>query len=237
MLKLNRLIALFCVLILSFSGHAQTDAPKGFNPVPNDDLLDFFDRRPIPPHAFRVLYIGDSLTFHSPAPGIWSYYSGMAASDTEHDFVHRTAAHFQKKIKRPVEVFYSHGGGKIGAMLTFVKDRLWLAPDLIILQGGENDPFDETFYANYRDLLEVFPRTPRIVLSDWKNPTKRDFEKEEATKRHLQFIDLVTIQTEPDTAGNAGPFHHPGVAWHPNNIGMQRIAEEIDRTFDTMHLR
>jgi hypothetical protein len=237
MLRLNRLIALLFVLISSICGHAQTDAPKGFNSVPNDDMLDFFDRRPVPPHAFRVLYVGDSLTFHSPAPGIWTYYSGMAASDTEHDFVHITAAHFQKKIRRPVEIFYSHGGGKIGAMLAFVKDRTWLAPDLIILQGGENDPFDDTFYANYRGLLEVFPNTPRIVLSDWKNPIKRDYEREEAAKRHLPFVDMIAIQADPHTAGNAGPFHHQGVAWHPNDEGMKRIAAEINRTFDTMHMR
>jgi hypothetical protein len=237
MKKLHRLASMAFLLSIALAGWAQTDAPKGFNPVPNDDLLDFFDRRPVPPHAFRVLYVGDSLTFHSPAPGIWAYYSGMAASDTEHDFVHLTAAHFQAKIRRPVEIFYSHGGGKIGAMLTFVKDRPWLEPDLIILQGGENDPFDETFYTNYRGLLEVFPKAPRIVLSDWKNPTKRDFEKEEVARRHLRFIDILAIQAEPGTAGNAGPFNHPGVAWHPNDKGMQRIAEELDRVFDAMHLR
>ncbi|CAN5476337.1 hypothetical protein BH10ACI4_BH10ACI4_26850 [soil metagenome] len=115
MKRLSCLMKLLCVLLVYSVAHCQTNAPAGFNPVPNDDVLDFFDRRPIPPHAFRVLYIGDSLTFHSPAPGLWTYYSGMAASDAAHDFVHLTAAYFQNKTHRPVEIFYSHGGGKIGA--------------------------------------------------------------------------------------------------------------------------
>ncbi|CAN5476254.1 hypothetical protein BH10ACI4_BH10ACI4_26840 [soil metagenome] len=122
-------------------------------------------------------------------------------------------------------------------MLAFIRDRPWLAPDLILVQGGENDPFDATFFANYRGLLDVFPSTPRIVLSDWKNPTKRDFERQESEKRHLRFIDILTIQSEPGTTGSGGPFNHPGVAWHPNDKGMQRIAEAIERTFDSMHMQ
>jgi hypothetical protein len=218
------------------SGPTDTSvkAPAGFNPVPTGDVLDFFNARPTTTHAFRVLFIGDSLTFHSPAPKLWTYYAGMAASDAAHDFVHLTAAHMQSRMgDRPVEIFYSHGGGKIGAMLTYLQQRPELAPNLIVLQGGENDPFDDTFYKNYRGLLDIFPGTARIVLSDWANTAKRDFELKEAKQRHLPFIDLTMIKAEPRTIGNGGPFNHPGVAWHPNDHGMARIAEEINKVFDS----
>lgn len=235
------LAALFCSLNVFAQTPAattqSTEAPKGFNPIPNNDVLDFFNARPIPPGAFRVLYIGDSLTFHSPAPKLWTYYAGMAASDAEHDFVHLATAHMQTKIKRPVEIFYSHGGGKIGNMLAYLKVHPELKPDFIVLQGGENDPFDDAFHSNYEGLLQVFPAAKRIVLSDWANTTKRDYEKAAAAKLHLVFIDLTAIKAEPGTIGNAGPFNHPGVAWHPNDKGMQRIAEEISKNFDGMKVK
>lgn len=229
-------------LLLTTPLFAQTPtksdaAPTGFNPVPTGDVLDFFNERPVPGNAYRVLFVGDSLTFHSPAPKLWTYYAGMAASDAAHDFVHLAANHMQSRMgQRPVEIFYNHGGGKIGPMLAYAQAHPELRPNLIVVQGGENDPFNDEYIAHYRGLLEVFPDVPRIVLSDWANTTKRDFEKKETSERKLPFVDLTAIKAEPGTIGNGGPFSHPGVAWHPNDAGMARIAEEINGIFDAQIL-
>jgi len=211
-----------------------TAAPAGFNLVSTDDVVDFFNARPVPPNAYRVLYVGDSLTLHAPSKTLWTYYSGMAASDATHDFAHLSAQHIQTKMPgRPVEIFYCKGNGKLPSMFAYLQAHPEIKPDLIVQQGGENDHFDDTFKTNYRQLLDAFPGTPRIVLSDWGDPARRDFERAEAAQRKYPFLDLTAIKAEAGTNGNGGPFNVPGVAWHPNNRGMERIAKEIDNSFDT----
>jgi len=241
---MNRYAAAFVALILLLSAAAQnaasaqasdkdTAAPTGFNLVSADDMIDFFNARPIPLKAYRVLYIGDSLTLHAPSKTLWGYYSGMAASDARHDYVHLSAAHMQAKMPgRPVEIFYCKANGKLAAMFAYCQAHPEIKPDLIVQQGGENDPFDDAFKTNYRALLDAFPGTPRIVLSDWFDPKRRDFEREEAMQRKYAFVDIAAIRAETGTTGNGGPFNVSGVAKHPNDLGMARIAEEIGNAFD-----
>ena len=240
---------LFFGPILALAGHAQnpaspvtrdngTAAPAGFNLVPTDDIVDFFNARPVSAKAYRILYIGDSLTLHAPSKTLWTYYSGMAASDARHDYVHLSAMHMQTRMPdRPVEIFYCKGNGKLPSMLAYLQAHPEIKPDLIVQQGGENDHFDDAFKTTYRQLLDAFPGTPKIVLSDWGDPVRRDFERAEAAQRKYAFLDLTAIKTQPGTTGNGGPFNVPGVAWHPNDMGMARIAEEIDKAFDSMILR
>lgn len=243
---MNKFAITFLGLSLSLTAHAQnatlapapandkgTAAPAGFNSVPTDEVVDFFNARPVSPNAYRVLYIGDSLVLHSPAKNLWTYFAGMAASDAGHDYTHLSAEHIQAKLgDRPVEIFYCHGNGRLPSMFAYLQGHPEIKPDLIILQGGENDHFDDAFKITYRALLDTLPGTPRIVLSDWADPVRRDFERAEAAQRNLAFLDLTAIKAEDGTTGNAGPFNVPGVAWHPSDRGHARIAEEIDKAFD-----
>jgi hypothetical protein len=219
---------------------AQTDAPQ-FNASDATSVLDAINSRPVPPNAFRVLFIGDSLTLHQPVTGLWDHFMGMAATAPANDFVHLAAAHMQLRMKkRPVEVFYDNGGrGKIGPMLIYFKEHPELKPDFVILQGGENDPFDDTFQATYRSLLRIFnpPQTRVIVLGDWNSKQKSQFEEAEAKLLGIPFVSLTEIHANPVNFGDGGPYHVGGVAAHPNDKGMQAIADAIESNFDRLASR
>jgi hypothetical protein len=216
---------------------SQTEAPQ-FNASDATSVLDLINSRPVPRNAYRVLFIGDSLTLHQPIAGLWDHFMGMAATTPENDFVHLAAAHIQLKTKKhPVEVFYDNGGrGRIGPMLQYFKAHPELKPDLVVLQGGENDPFDESFKTNYCGLLHIFnpPTTKMIVLGDWNTKQKSDFEESETKSIGIPFVSLIEIHANPANSGDGGPHQVVGVAHHPNDKGMQVIANAIEFHFDRL---
>ena len=231
-------------IITAFIGCLQISIPpvaslgiaQAFNSVDSTHNLTYFNDRPMPPNAYRVLFIGDSLTYHGQTPNLWNYDSGMAASSPSQDFVHLVAQHIQDKMgRRPVEILINNGGnGKIGSMLTYLTGHPELKPSLVILQGGENDPFDASFQDTYQSLLTFYQasRTPYIVLGDWWNSTKSDFDRQQAVAHGYAWIDLTIINKNPTMSGDGGPYHVDGVAKHPNDQGMKAIANAIDDQFD-----
>ena len=226
--------AFLAYLLISLPGepsHAQA-----FNSVDSTHNLTYFDFRPMPPNAYRVLFIGDSLTYHGQTPNLWNYDSGMAASSPNKDFVHLVAQHIQEKMgPKPVEILINNGGnGKIGSMLTYLASNPDLKPSLVILQGGENDSFDISFEENYKSLLTFYQpsKIPYIVLGDWWNDTKSGFDHQQALAHGYSWIELTVLNKNPAMSGDGGPYHVDGVAKHPNDQGMKAIANAIDDQFD-----
>ena len=210
----------------------RTHAAPVFNSVDTNAILDFFNQRPIASTGYRVLFIGDSLTIHGQVPNLWDAYTGMAASSAENDFVHLITQRLQSQTKqRPIEILYDNGGnGRLGTMLAYYQSQPSLAPDLIILQGGENDTFDSVFREQYLQLLALSTR--EIVLGDWFSDEKSAFEKTAAAKRGLPFVNLRVIQRNPRNSGFDGPYHVAGVAMHPNDAGMAAIATAVIQAAD-----
>jgi lysophospholipase L1-like esterase len=224
-------VGLFVVGLALAPGRAQS-----FNSVDTTHNLNYFNGRAMPPHAYRVLFIGDSLTFHGQTPNLWDYDSGMAASSPEKDFVHQVARHIQEKVpSRPVETLINNGGnGRIGTMLTYLTNHPDLKPSLVILQGGENDKFDPAFQETYRSLLSFYSasKVPYIVLGDWWDGTKSAFDHQEASAHGYAWVDLTVLDKNPAMSGDGGPYHIDGVAKHPNDAGMKAIAGAVDEQFD-----
>jgi hypothetical protein len=232
MRKINTaILGYFLISLFPVMANAQA-----FNSVDSTHNLTYFNYRPIPPNAYRILFIGDSLTFHGQTPNLWNYDSGMAASSVDKDFVHMVAQHIQDKLgTRPVEILINNGGnGKIGSMLSYLTSHPDLKPSLVILQGGENDPFDTSFQETYRSLLTFYKtsNTPYIVLGDWWNDAKSSFDHQQALANGYAWIELTAINKNPAMSGDGGPYHIDGVAKHPNDQGMKAIAEAIDAQFD-----
>jgi lysophospholipase L1-like esterase len=198
-----------------------------FNSVDSTAIIDFFNSRPVPSNAYRVLFIGDSLTIHGRSPKLWDYFSGMAASSPDKDFVHLSMQHLQAMLgPRPVEGFYNNGGdGKLESMYLYLKMHPELDPDLVVLQGGENDSFDENFRTVYRLLLNEFSRV--IALGDWWSDEKSEFSKQECSRFGFPFVDLRSIEKVTQNSGNPGPYGVSGVALHPNDAGMSAIASAV----------
>jgi lysophospholipase L1-like esterase len=225
----------FAAVFLTSPGLTPASA-QTFNSVDSTHNLNYFNGRVMPPNAYRVLFIGDSLTYHGQTPNLWNYDSGMAASTPEKDFVHQVVKHMQQKLPtQPVETLINNGGnGKIGAMLTYLANHPELKPSLVVLQGGENDPFDATFQQTYRSLLNFYSaeKIPYIVLGDWWNDTKSAFDHQEASAHGYAWVDLTVLNKNPAMSGDGGPYHVDGVAKHPNDLGMKGIADAVDEQFD-----
>jgi hypothetical protein len=229
-------VMLIGYLVTGFSPITPSASAQAFNSVDSTPTITYFNYRPMPPNAYRVLFIGDSLTYHGQTPNLWNYDSGMAASSPDKDFVHLVTQHIQSKIGiRPVEIMINNGGnGKIGSMLAYLTSHPDLKPSLVILQGGENDPFDASFQDSYRSLLDFYraSKIPYVVVGDWWNDDKSDFGRREALARGYAWVNLTLLDKETALRGDGGPYHVDGVAKHPNDIGMSAIADEINDQFD-----
>ncbi len=197
-------------------------------------VIDVFKGETVSEDAYRILFIGDSLTLHGPAKGVWDDHCGMAASSLEKDFAHLFATRVQRDLApRPVAVYHA-ATGKLAAMLDKLKAQPGIRPHLVVFQGGENDKFDDAFRRDYRELIAFYRRAKvdgkpvkAIVLGDWYNAKKGVFDKTVADANGYPFIDLYAIHQRPGTFGNAGPYNHPGVASHPNDTGMKAIADAL----------
>jgi hypothetical protein len=234
--KLALLFVVVFVVILASVALYRRGILQRFNAVDATVALDCINSRPVPPNAYRILFIGDSLTMHASTRRLWDHFSGMAASEADRDFVHLVTAHIQSRLgSRPVEIFYDNGGnGKIGPMLDYLRNRPNLQPNLVVLQGGENDVFDTQFQTTYKSLLHFFPRTAVIVLGDWWSSKKSSFEQQEAVAVGYSFINLTALYADSSNSGYAGPYKVKGVAMHPNDKGMNQIAGAISAKFDQL---
>jgi len=201
--------------------------PKSeFNAVDATQTLEFLNHRPMPPNSFKVLFMGDSLMMHGSSKGLWDNCCGMAASSPEKDFVHRIVQGVQSSMDRPVEALYNNGGnGTIVQMLAYAR-RIPLEPDLVILQGGENDEFNDAFRSTYRALLDFYP-VPYAVIGDLWSEEKSNFSQQESMARSYPFVNLRAINQDPSNSGDGGPYAHAGVAQHPNDKGMACIARNV----------
>jgi lysophospholipase L1-like esterase len=136
---------------------------------------------------------------------------------------------------RPVEVLLNTGGnGKLDSMLAYLKRHLELRPDLVVLQGGENDAFDEAFRRNYIALLDFYKPALVIVLGDWWQGEKSEWEKAEAHARAFPFVDLLSLYADKSNSGDGGPYGIDGVAHHPSTNGHKAIAHGIIAAFDRL---
>ncbi|WP_254508731.1 SGNH/GDSL hydrolase family protein [Anatilimnocola floriformis] len=192
----------------------------------------------------KVLFLGNSITLHGPAPKIgWEGNWGMAATAQEKDFVHllsskiATAAGGQPEVKiRNIADFerqYSTYDVRAG-----LKDELSLQPDLIVIAIGENvaalntDEAKAKFKAAFADLLQELKKdgSPTIFVrsSFWANPAKDEILQSVCEDAGGIFVDNRKLGAdEANYARAERKIEHAGVAAHPGDRGMQAIADAL----------
>ena len=203
-----------------------------------EEICTFFNRRPINENAYKILFIGNSLTCHPMRGGVWSSIHGMAATAHEKDYLHIFVEHLRKKMPdRSIEVFLETGAG-VGQAIDRIEggEHEKREYDLVVVQRGENDKvFDDEFKRQYRELVNIIPaKHGRLVLSDWYYHKRVAFQEKVAREANAEFIDISNIALNPENSGYAGPYNHRGVASHPNDLGMTRIAERLAHGFDRL---
>ncbi|SRR5258708_29089166 len=193
--------------------------------------------------AGRVLFLGNSITRHGPAPKIgWNDDWGMAASALEKDYVHLVAAGLAGLTGKKPEIKFANIADFERGLATFdlderLKSELEFKPTLVIVAIGENvaalqtDDAKAQFKSSLGKLLRKFKSggATLIVRSCfWPDPAKDGILREACTAAGGTFVDISALgKDEFNYARSERKFEHAGVAAHPGDKGMKAIADAI----------
>lgn len=192
--------------------------------------------------GLRVLFVGNSITLHGPKPEIgWYGDWGMAASCRKKDYVH-VAEELLRKHYGAVSVTYlncaewERSYWEDENILSRWQWARELQADVVVIRIGENtwssrDRLGEIPYAPHmKTMIEYFASNPNATVV----VTNLFWHKEIIDSEILKAVEaggypLVEIGDlgENDACMAIGQYEHRGVSIHPNDLGMQRIAERL----------
>ena len=189
----------------------------------------------------RVLFLGNSITRHGPAPKIgWDGDWGMAASAPEKDYVHLVAAGLAGLARIKPEVRVANIADFERNLATYdvdvkLKAELDFKPTLVVVAIGENVPALQTpeaktqFRTGLKKLLGSVQGATLVVRSSfWADPTKDELLREACLAAGGIFVDIGALgKDESHYARSERKFEHDGVAAHPGDKGMKAIAGAI----------
>lgn len=187
----------------------------------------------------RIMFVGNSITRHGRLPEIgWDRDWGMAASEKSKDYVHILMEKFKESDADAAfcicQVAEWERKYKIGEeVLNLYSEAKDFKADIIIMRAVENCPreeFDsEHFKRQYQNLISYLDseNKAKVVMttSFWKH-TATETLKEFALENNIPVAVLEDLG-EDDEMKAIGLFEHEGVANHPGDKGMQKIAERI----------
>ena len=187
----------------------------------------------------RILFVGNSMTLHGVRPEIgWHGAYGMAASAKEKDYVHVAEREILQRIPDAAfgicQVSNWERQYKEGASThpLFHAAREF-APDVIVIRFVENcshkEIAPELFKKELDALIGYLDRDQKakliVTTGFWRHPLDEAL-REYASEQNAPLVELGDLGEE-DAMKAIGLFEHKGVANHPGDLGMQRIAERI----------
>jgi hypothetical protein len=193
--------------------------------------------------GFKVLVYGNSIALHYPNAGIgWTNNWGMAASAREKDFAHLVVAGLEARLGkkgdlriRSLAALERNFTTNIATVAEIAADVAW-APDFVVIAIGENSPnIDHGNADAYRKFLVDIARpftsslgNPKIVLRSpfWHNAAKAKCTEQAAAEVGAVYVDAGPLGSKAENKA-IGLFSHVGVANHPGDLGMRRIADLI----------
>jgi lysophospholipase L1-like esterase len=201
--------------------------------------------------ARRVIFLGNSITLHGPAPGIgWTGNWGMAASEEARDYVHlllhdiaKAAGATPRSMVKNIAAFErGYDGFDVAEQL---KAELAFRPDIAVVAIGENvaelatEAARAKFAAAFARLLATLQQNgqPAIFVrsSFWPNAVKDDIMRKASAAAGVTFVDIAALGSDASNVAKAERrIEHAGVAGHPGDKGMRAIADAI---FSAMKLK
>ena len=192
---------------------------------------------------FKVLIYGNSIAQHGRAPKLgWTNDWGMAASAREKDFAHLVVAGLEAKLGRRadyrirnVAVLERNFRTNLTTCAELAADVAY-APDYVVIAIGENVPTitkdDAPAYTKFlASLAKPFAESakrPRIVMRSpfWRNVAKAECTAKAAAETGATYVDAGPLGDDKSNMA-IGLFSHKGVAAHPGDLGMRRLADLI----------
>ena len=179
----------------------------------------------------KILILGNSITHHGPAESIgWKGNWGMAASEADSDYVHILRRELKDTI---IAKNIAYWESDFNYDFASDSDRM-LHPDVLILRLGENVNKDSIahYYQALGKLTKTFPASEVIVTGTFWLMNERDSVQQKFAKDNdYKFVSLRAAWPNPAYQA-IGNFDNAGVGVHPNNLGMQFIAQSIMESLD-----
>ena len=194
--------------------------------------------------ANRVLFLGNSITLHGPAPAIgWLGNWGMAASAKEQDYVHLVLQAISQAAGKAPQSAVSNIADFERRFETYdleagLQKELAFKADLVIVAIGENVPaltsesVQATFQASVTKLLRKLQENSHPVLvvrsCFWQDRVKDAILQRACGEVGGIFVDNSALGKDvANQARSERKFSHDGVAGHPGDKGMRAIADAI----------
>jgi lysophospholipase L1-like esterase len=202
------------------------------------------EERSAPPHAKRILFLGNSITLHGPSAKVgWPNNWGMAASAQDKDYVHVLLGSMAKLSGSQPEARIDNIADFERHYDTYdldsgLKQDLDFKPDMVVVAIGENVPAlvsDEAktrFKARFARLLAALKKRgrPTIFVRScfWADKAKDEILRESCMAVGGVFVDISGLsKDESNYARSERSFAHAGVANHPGDKGMKAIADAL----------
>lgn len=190
----------------------------------------------------RILHLGNSIAYSIPSSYWWGSW-GMAASEQSKDYVHQFLSLAQPFFPT-AQTWVQNMANWEANMNTFDKSTIDLSmnPNLIVVNLGENvtDVANlEVEYGNLITYMQTQCPTASFVIggSFWISPSKDAAIANVANAKGIPFVaksDLYQPMYKSAIGnivkGDDGLDHivdNAGVADHPGDLGMEKIAERL----------
>lgn len=186
----------------------------------------------------KILILGNSIVNHAPKPDIgWLGDWGMAASCRDSDFVHiliRDIKTINSQTEVKLKNIAQFENTYVSYNLKKLKSCRQFKPDVIIVKISENvndsTAYKNDFSAYYKQLLHYIDPHEHaykiIVDGFWPRPNVNKIVRQVAIDGNHDFVSITSLFNDSTNTAK-GLFEHKGVALHPSDQGMRKIAELI----------
>lgn len=192
--------------------------------------------------ADRILFLGNSITFHPPAPQVyWDGNWGMAAGSEEKDYVHLLTNSFAALTGKQPQISVNNIADFERNFESYdiesgLKEQLAFRPDIAVIAIGENVPPLNTealqagFRKSFLHLLHAVKNSGRPVIyvrsCFWPEEIRDNIMRQCCAEIGGLYVYIGQLgRDESMMARSERSYQHDGVAAHPGDKGMQAIAD------------
>lgn len=187
----------------------------------------------------RIMFIGNSITRHEPAPHIgWCHDHGMAASKKENDYVHRVIGAVQEKYPDAAFCIVQAAIWEMNYTSCNYDDYFALAPgfhpDFVLTAISANiksEAFEHDTFIREMGKLHAYLTDGNGAKMIQASSFFNNEIKTAAIRDYVEKIggDFVFISDIPEDESNLaiGQYEHYGVQHHPGDKGMECIANRM----------
>ena len=187
----------------------------------------------------RLLIVGNSITRHGPLAEIgWEKDWGMAASCPERDYVHVLCSRLleMEDVFVMVRQFAEWERDYLleGVPACYVEEQAFGADEIIYRLGENVKPLqsdeEEAVFAEALDafIRQINPKGGKVYFTTcfWRNTRVDGAIRTVAERMQMPLVDIGPLGDYDENMA-IGLFEHQGVAHHPGDLGMQRIADML----------